>query len=151
MRQLILVLSFLAALPANATSIVLSVDTTGVSNASVSGTPAMKPIDMEGTADTNQLSLSLAITPGTTTAVVVKCYESENNSKWAQISLCDAVAPTSDCQPDARNFTLANYTTMPTGQKVIASRWSVKQRYARCSVYGAGTGKVSISGSRSWQ
>ena len=131
-------------------SIPLTLEITGVSNLSQSTTPVTRPIDMELTTVTNQLSLTLAVTPGSSTALVVKCYESGNNSTWAQIGLCDSVAPTSECQPDARQFTLANYTTVG-GMKIIATRWSVKQRHVKCSAYATGTGKISITGSRSWQ
>jgi len=151
MKSIIFVLAILAADP----SVPLSIETTGVSGAALSGTPTTLPIDMEGAVSgtarvSNQLALTLAVTPGSTTAIVVKCYESANNSTWAQIGLCDSVAPTSGCAPDARQFTLSSYTTVGS-IKTIASRWSVKQRYAKCSVYGAGSGTVSVTGSRSWQ
>jgi hypothetical protein len=136
-------------------SVPLSLETTGISSAALSGTPTTNSIDMEAQVSgvarvTNQLALTLAVTPGSTTAVVVKCYESSNNSTWGQVGLCDSKAPTSSCAPDARQFTLADYTTVGT-LKLITTRWSFKQRFAKCSAYGAGTGSVSITGSRSWQ
>jgi len=131
-------------------SIPLTLEITGVSNISVSTTPMTRPIDMELTTVTNQLALTLAVTPGSTTTILVKCFESGNNSTWAQIGFCDTLTPTSGCVPDARQFTLADYTAVGA-QKIIASRWDPKQRYVKCSVYGLGTGKISITGSRSWQ
>ena len=138
-------------------SVPLSVDDTGVSKAALSGTPTTRSIDMEGAAAgstvarvTNQLSLVLAVTPGTTTTVLVRCYESSNNSTWGQIGLCDSSTPTSICGPDARQYTLSDFATVG-GMKTIATRWAVKARFAKCSFYGAGTGTASVTGSRSWQ
>jgi hypothetical protein len=149
--SILLSLSIPAPSSAADASIPLTLEITGVSNASLSATPMTRSIDMELTAVTNQLALTLAITPGTSTAIIVKCYESSNNSTWAQIGLCDSATPTSACAPDAREFTLANYASTAGGQKIIATRWDVKQRFAKCSAYDAGTGKISITGSRSWQ
>jgi hypothetical protein len=122
---------------------------TGVTAASLSATPTTAAIDMEAVHPTNQLSLTLAVTPGTSLTVDVRCYESNNSTTWDQISFCDTASP-SACIPDVRRFTLASYAGTV---KYLPSRWALTKKYARCSVDDPadGTGTVTITGTRSWQ
>ena len=99
----------------------------------------------------NQLSLTLAVTPGTSLVIDVRCYESYySNTGFDAIPFCDTVQPKSNCRPDIRQFTLADYTGTV---KYIASRWPVTKNYVKCNVTdpAGGSGTVTISGVRSWQ
>jgi hypothetical protein len=123
---------------------------TGVTAANLSATPTTSATDMEAVRPTNQLSLTLAVTPGTSLTVDVRCYESANNSTWDQISFCDTTTPKSACVPDVRTYTLASFAG---AVKYIPSRWHVTKRWAKCSADDAldGSGTVTITGTRSWQ
>jgi hypothetical protein len=122
---------------------------TGVTAANLSATPTASTLNMEEGSSTNQLSLTLAVTPGTSLIVDVRCYESANGTTWDQISFCDTASP-SACIPDVRRYTLASYAG---AVKYIPSRWAVTKKYARCSADDPadGTGTVTVTGTRSWQ
>ena len=120
---------------------------TGVSAAALSGTPTTNAIDMENTWPTHQLSLTLAVTPGNSSTVVVKCYESQTAAMTNPelISPCDSSGA---CSPDSRTYTIANYSAV-AGVDYIPSRWIITKRYAKCSAYNSGSGTVTITGVRS--
>lgn len=127
---------------------------TGVNGLALSQTPKTIPIDMWAAATvSNQLELSLAVTPGTTASVVVKCQQSATAAanSWSQITLCDGNA-SANCDPDKRTYPLANYDLQGT-VKNISSNWKVTKRYVQCSADDPldGTGTVVITGTRSWQ
>lgn len=119
----------------------------GVSAAALSGTPTTSALDMEATWPTHQLSLSLAVTPGNSTTVVVKCYESQTAAMTNPelISPCDSSGA---CTPDSRTYTIANYSAV-AGVVTIPSRWIITKRYAKCSAYNSGSGTITITGARS--
>lgn len=125
----------------------------GIEASVLADTPLSEPIDMEANSlRTNQLTLTVIVTPGTTTRVQVTCYESHSStSNIAQLSFCDTASP-SACVPDVRTFTLANYATVDS-LKYIKTRWIFTERWAKCSVDDPddGTGTVSVSATRSWQ
>ena len=149
MLRALVLLAALAAPPFPVTpvppTIALTSAQTGVSAAALSGTPTTSAIDMEATWPTHQLSLTLAVTPGNSTAVVVKCYESQVAAMTNPelISPCDSSGA---CSPDSRTYTLANYSGTV---RYIPSRWIITKRYAKCSAYDAGSGTVTITGVRS--
>jgi hypothetical protein len=151
MIHTILLLAALAAppFPVNPVSPTIAVTAvqTGVTATSLSTTPWTNPIDMEATWPTHQLSLSLAVTPGTTTSFVVKCYESQTATMTNPelISPCDASGA---CTPDSRTYTIANYASV-AGVYTIPSRWVITKRYARCNAYNSGSGTITITGVRS--
>lgn len=126
----------------------LSATQLGLNGAALSAGNPTRTIDMEGT---NQLSLTLTVTPGTTTAVTVKCYESATGAanSWGQISVCDGNAA-ANCAPDARTYPMTDYETQGT-VKVIESRWHVTKRYAMCKPSASGTGTLVLTATRSWQ
>jgi len=131
----------------------LTATQTGVDGENLADTPLSDPIHMEASGYiTNQLSLTFAVTAGTSTRIQVTCYESElKTSAYAQVSFCDT-APTSNCQPDVREYTLADYTAVG-GVLYIPSRWGIKKAFAKCSADDPddGNGTVVITGTRSWQ
>lgn len=121
----------------------------GVAAENLADTPVTDTINMEEGRPTNQLSFTLAVTVGASAIVDVRCYESVNGTTWDQIGFCDTLSP-STCVPDVRRFTLADYSGTV---KYIATRWRITKKYARCSVDDPadGSGKVTITGMRSWQ
>lgn len=123
----------------------------GVAGEDLADTPMTDVINMEASSPTNQLSLLVAVTPGTTTVVDVRCYESVNGVVFAPVPLCDSASP-SACVPDVRRFTLANFVAA-SGVYYLASRWPILKKYAKCSADDPndGTGTVVITGERSWQ
>lgn len=126
---------------------------TTVEDADLADTPATAVVAMEPSRVTNQISLTLEITPGTTTYVDVTCYESTAaDSGFGIISFCDTQSP-SGCKPDVRRFTLADYTADGSGVYWIATRWHVTKPYAYCTADDPadGTGTITITGTRSWQ
>jgi hypothetical protein len=124
----------------------------GVADEDLADTPTTDGINMQASQVSNQLSLTLTITPGTTTRVDVTCYDSDDGSAYAQIPLCDAESP-SGCVPDVRRFTLASYTANASGDYVISSKWPAVKKWIKCSVDDPddGNGTILITGSRSWQ
>lgn len=130
--------------------IAVSATTTGITAANLANTPTTSGVNMEEGRATNQLSLTLAVTPGTSLVVDVRCYESQSGTAWDQIALCDSVTPKSACHPDVRTFTLADYSG---SVKYITTRWAIKKKYAKCSADDPadGSGTVTITGARSWQ
>ena len=143
----------LAATSFAADPLVISSTETGVLGAALSGTPTTNAINMQPNADgsttpgylLHQLSLKLAVTPGSTTSFVVKCYESQTTANFELISPCDSSGA---CAPDNRTYTISNYVAV-AGVDYIPSRWIITKRYAQCSAYGAGSGTVTITGVRS--
>lgn len=125
----------------------------GISAANLSDTPVSSAIDMENTVASNQLSLTISITPGTTTSITVRCSDSVDNSSnsYSQIGICDGNA-SATCAPDIRTYAMSDYTTQ-TGKKIISSNWRTKKRYVKCTLDDAadGTGTVTVTGTRSWQ
>lgn len=124
---------------------------TGVTDADLADTPTTAAINMEASRVTNQLSLTLAVTPGTTTAVDVQCYESTNGVNFEQIMICDTASP-SACKPDIRRMTLSDFTAS-SGVYYLAVRYPIAKKWAQCSADDAadGTGTVTITGARSWR
>ena len=151
MIHTILLLTALSAPPFPVTpvppTIAVTAAQTGVVAAALSGTPWTNAIDMEATWPTHQLSLTLAVTPGTTTSFVVKCYESQTATMTNPelISPCDASGA---CTPDSRTYTIANYASV-AGVYTIPSRWVITKRYAKCNAYNSGSGTITITGVRS--
>jgi hypothetical protein len=123
----------------------------GVEDENLADTPVTDAVNMEATRATNHLSLSVAVTPGTTTSITVICHESTDGVAWSRISQCDSLTP-STCKPKTKTYTLADYTTV-SGVKTISSRWWTTKKWARCTVDDAadGTGTVTITGSRAWR
>lgn len=121
----------------------------GVATENLADTPVTDTINMEATRATNHLSLSIAVTPGTSLTVNVYCEESTDASVWSRVSLCDSLTP-STCKPEVRTYTLADYAGTI---KVISSRWPIAKKYARCAVDDPldGDGTVTITGSRVWR
>lgn len=153
MRTLTITLAMLATSVALAQNQPLTVTETGIDGENLADTPLSEPIHMEATGKrTNQLSLTIAVTPGTSTRIWVTCYESElKTSGFSQIPFCDSEYP-SNCHPDVREFTLSEYTTV-SGKKYIASRWEITKQWSKCSVDDPddGTGTVILTGTRSSQ
>ena len=135
--------------------LVISSTETGVLNAALSGTPTTKAIDMQPNADgsttpgylLHQLSLKLAVTPGSTTSFVVRCYESQT-AAMTNPELISPCGASGSCTPDIRTYTISNYAAV-AGVDSIPSRWVITKRYAQCSAYGAGTGTITMTGVRS--
>lgn len=149
--KIVLLLFALVALPALAQVQGLAI-TTGITAGALADTLTTATINMQAGKVTNQLSLSLAVTPGTTTVVDVTCYESVDGSTgWDQLVLCDNASP-SACVPDIRRYTLANYTAV-SGVKWLASRWPITKKFARCSADDPndGDGTVTVTGWRTWR
>jgi hypothetical protein len=121
----------------------------GVAAENLADTPVTDSINMEASRPTNQLSLTLSVTPGTSATVNVYCEESLDGTTWSRISLCDNATP-STCKPELRTYTFADYAG---ATKVIASRWPIAKKYARCSTDDPldGTGTITITGTRSWR
>ena len=146
----------LAATSFAADPLVISSTETGVLNAALSGTPTTKAIDMQPNADgsttpgylLHQLSLTFAVTPGSTTSFSVTCYESQDGTHFDYINPCDNTTPAAVCAPDIRSYTIANYTAVG-GVDYIGSRWIITKKYARCSATGVGSGTVTVTGVRS--
>lgn len=124
----------------------------GVSGADLADTPTTNAINMEEGSWMNQLSLEIAVTPGTSLVVDVRCYESYNGTDFGQIAICDT-SPTSACIPDVRRFTLADWTADGDGVKHLVSRWPTTKRFIRCSVDDPadGDGTVSIVAVRTFR
>jgi len=153
MSKIVFILSFLPLMAfAQDRAVVITVAVSGVSAENLADTPLMDALNMEAGKRTNQLALNLAVTPGTSLVVDVRCYESSDGTNYGQISLCDGASP-SVCAPDIRGFTLADYTADGSGVKHIATKWKAVKKYIKCSVDDPadGDGTVSITGSRSWQ
>lgn len=125
----------------------------GINGESLADTPVSDAIDMLEERWANQLSLTLTVTPGTSTTFTVRCYGSETGaaSTWAQISFCSAAAA-STCGPTVRTYTLADYETQ-NAKKVIESDWPARKRWVQCKLDDAadGTGTVVVTGTRSRQ
>jgi hypothetical protein len=128
---------------------------TGVTAKALSGTPTTEAILMAGPQTygaelvaTPQLSLTLAVTPGTTTVVDVRCYESQDGANFDAISICDSTVPKAACTPDIRQYTLSAFSGTV---RYIPSRWVVTKKYVKCSADDPndGSGTVTITGSRS--
>jgi len=121
----------------------------GVAAENLADTPVTDTINMEQNRPTNQLSLSIAVTPGTSLTVNVYCEESVEGTTWDRISLCTSTTP-STCEPELRIYTLADYAGTV---KVISSRWPITKKFARCAVDDPldGSGTVTITGTRSWR
>jgi len=139
-----LLLALLLAAPQ--ASIALTVAMTGVNGEDLADTPMTDAINMEAGQITNQLSLTLTVTAGTSTRVVVTCYESEDNVTYGRVSVCTSAASAS-CAPDIREFTLADYSGS------ISSRWPVTKKWIKCSADDPddGTGTVIVTGARSYR
>jgi len=124
----------------------------GVEDEDLADTPETDVINMNAGQPTNQLSLTLSVTAGTSTRVQVVCYESnESASDFGPVPLCDSATPAA-CKPDLREFTLSDYTAV-SGVIHIASRWPIVKQFAQCTADDPddGTGTVTITGARSWQ
>lgn len=149
MRTLVLLASIFA-LPPDL-PIAIPVAESGVNGENLSATPVSDAINMTAGKQTNQLALTVLVTPGTSTRVQVYCEESTDKVKWSQINFCDSASP-SACTKDVRQYTLSGYTTVG-GTKAIASRWSIKRTWARCTLDDPddGTGTVVLTGERTWQ
>lgn len=154
MNRLLALLTTLALPPAVPTlpeGVAITSSTFGISSAKVDASPTSAVIDMRGDGyATNQLSLSLVIWPGSTTAVTAQCFESPDGTYFDEITVCDTASP-SACLPDKRTYTLSNYTATSDASKRIASRWAITKRYVKCKVTGSGTATLYVSAVRSWQ
>ena len=139
-------LPFVAAILAAGPILPLTVSDTGINGDALSGGVVSSVIDMDSKIETNQIAWTVAVTAGTTTRVHVTCEESQDNSTWGYVPLCDGALPTASCSPDTREYTLTDGATFST-------RWAFAQRYVRCTFEDpdAGTGTVIVTGSRSAQ
>jgi hypothetical protein len=144
--RIILLLTLLAIQPAKSFAIA-----SGIDGEDLADTPLSDAINMELSEATNQLSLTLAITPGTSATVDVQCYESVAGTTYSQISYCTNAVP-AVCKPDVRRHTLSDYDTVGS-VKIIATRWAVTKKFVKCSVDDPadGTGTVVVTGTRSWR
>jgi hypothetical protein len=154
MRHLaISILSILLSSTAFAANIPLSATDTGISAENLSDTPMTDPIHMEGSGkQSNQLSLTWAVTPGSSTRIQVTCWTSNlKTSGYGQRGFCDSASP-SNCHPDVREFTLSEYTTV-SGKKWIKTEWEITEEWAKCSADDPddGTGTATATGTRSSQ
>jgi hypothetical protein len=142
----VLVLALALALPPKVTLIASGVDGEDLADA-----PVTDVINLdEGGPHTVQLSLTLAVTPGTSTRVRVACYQSMiSTGAFGAVPLCDVASP-STCVPDVREFTLSDYAAV-SGVKYINTNWLIPQQFAKCSADDPddGSGTVVITGSRS--
>lgn len=147
MRTLVLLAAFLAFPPD--LPIAITATDTGINGGSMSATLVSNGINMTATRQTNQLALTLLVTPGSTTRVQVYCDESTDKAKWSQINTCDSAGA---CTLDKRTYTLSGYATVG-GTKAIASRWAPRRTWVRCTVDDPddGTGTVILTGERTWQ
>lgn len=165
MRRLATIAALLAsslALAQSSVSVPIAVDLTGVNGENLQDTPVTDAINMHlnpsgggAPVPTNQLALTLAVTPGTTTSITVFCSEADSTgvtapavNTFAKISRC----PSGACTPDVRTFTLSDFTTV-SGVKYITARFHVTKKWAACTLDDAanGTGTVVVTGTRSWQ
>lgn len=130
------------------TAIAITATQTGLTGSALSGTPTTSALNLEASQVTRQLSLTLAVTPGTSLVVDVRCYESQNASVWEEIVICDSATPKAACVPDVRQFTLASYTGVV---KYFTSRWELTKKYVKCSFDDPedGSGTITVSGARS--
>jgi hypothetical protein len=138
----IALIAALVATPTNSITVA-----TGVAAEALADTPTTDAINMEAGYATNQLSLTIAVTAGTSTRVQVTCYDSTDNVTYAQRTLCDAQA-TSDCVPDVREFTLADWAT-PS----FSTTWHAPKKWIKCSADDPddGTGTVTITATRGYR
>lgn len=132
----------------------ISATTTGISAGDMADTLVSEVINMEEGNVCNQLSWTLAVTPGTSTRVTVGCEESATNTtnSWSDITICylDTVNAKSVCIPQLREYTLADYSGTV---KEIASRWQITKQFVRCTFDDPddGNGTITVTGARSWQ
>ena len=135
----------------------IGADLTGVNGENLQDTPVTDAINMHLSPSgsgapvvTNQLALTLAVTPGTTTSITLLCSESETNTvaSMSKINRC----PSGACTPDVRTYTLTNYVTV-SGVKYITARFDVRKKWVACTLDDAanGSGTVVVTGTRSWQ
>lgn len=135
----------------------LTVTETGINGENLQDTPVTDAINMlaspaggSSSLRTNQLALTLNITPGTTATITVFCSESESSTvnTMAKINRC----PGGTCTPDVRTYTLSDFATV-SGKKYITARWHVTKKYAACTLDDAanGSGTVIVTGTRSLQ
>jgi hypothetical protein len=148
---ILLVSSLALAQPARP-SIAISSTVSGVAAEDLADTPVTDAINMEAGQVSNQLSLTLSITPGTSLLVDVSCAESSDGTNYGAIVLCDSDDP-SACVPDTRRFTFSDFTADASGDYQISTRWPVTKKWVKCTVDDPadGTGEITITGSRSWQ
>lgn len=130
---------------------------TGLSAEAIATTATSSAVHMEKNGYvTNQLDLTIAVTPGTSTRVRVWCTESDAMaSGYAQFSTCRSATVSGAvemCTPTVREFTLADYTTV-SGVKYIATRMHISKPWAKCNLLDpdGGSGTVTVTGTRSWQ
>ena len=148
-----LLIALATAAPALAQNVPVTTTHTGLSGDAIATAALSDPIDMEAQGKrTNQLALTVEVTPGTTTRIRVTCYESSSKTNgYAQVCFCNTTSP-STCKPDLREFTLSDYATV-SGKKYIKTHWGIREQWAKCSVVDpdGGSGTVSVYGTRSWQ
>lgn len=134
-----------------AQNIPITATDSGISATAIATVATSNPIDMEPQGKRlNQLSLTIAVTPGTTATIEVRCYESSaKTSGYAIIAKCNSAGA---CIPWVRTFTLTDYATV-SGKKYIKTRWSIREQFAECSVLDplGGSGTATMTGTRSWQ
>jgi hypothetical protein len=132
--------------------IAITVTETGIDGEALADTPRSNAINMEAQYTCNQLSVTLAITPGSTTRVTLQCFEAGQGEGLQAIPFCVGGA-SSSCEPNIREFTLSKYTADASGVIWITSRWSITKRWAWCTVDDPddSDGTVDMTGVRSWQ
>lgn len=138
---------------ASAQNVPLTATDTGLTAAAIAAVKTTDPIHMEGKGKySNQLSMTWAVTAGTSATIRVTCYESKDkSSNYAQIGFCDTSSP-SVCHPDVREFTLSEYTAVG-GVLYVKTRWEIAEQWVKCSIVDplAGSGTVTVTGTRSRQ
>lgn len=141
-----MILLLLALLSAPQAVVPILAAESGVSAENLADTPVTDAINMEASQITNQLSLTLAVTPGTSLILDVSCYESQDGTNWDQISVCSSGA----CAPDVRRYTFSAYAG---AVKYLPTRWSITKKWVQCSTDDPadGTGTILITGARSWR
>ena len=148
MKALVLLLALAA--PADK-GVPITVSESGIDDGAMADTLLTNAINMEAGRVTNQLSLTLAVTEGTSTRVTVQCFEAGTGEGYQAIPFCTNAA-SAECAPDIRTFTLSDYTAAG-GVIWITSRWPITKRWAKCQIDDPddGNGTVDVTGVRSWQ
>ncbi len=159
MRTLIMVLSSLVvpALAGAQSLIPVTASQTGLSAEAIATTATSSAIHMEKDGYvTNQLDLTVAVTPGTSTRIRAWCTESDAMaSGYAERSLCrgpKVPGAVLQCTPDLREYTLADYLTV-SGVKYIGVRVHVSKPWVKCEFVDpdGGSGTITVTATRSWQ
>jgi hypothetical protein len=148
LKSLLMALALMA--PADK-GIPITATESGIDGGDMADTLLSNAINMESGRVCNQLSVTLAVTAGTSTRLTLQCFEAGQGEGFQPIPFCESAASAA-CGPDIRTFTMSDYTAAG-GVIWISSRWPVTKRWAKCQIDDPddGTGTVIMTGVRSWQ